>query len=262
MSPPADGDAGGPAGDSAGTPWAGRAFRENANAADDGSAPPAFVAALTAFRAGRTGPEDVVDALRAERLLIPLVAERGETGLTPEGRTVDKSQELSIVTVAAPDGRTVLPAFSSVVAMGAWDAGARPIPTPVVRIASSAVSDGTDLVVVDPGSATEFIIRRPAVWAIARGEAWSPPHRDARVRGAFLESIASELAVADVELEPGDPEARMRGPETVVRLRILQGLESHQLDAVLGRLARRWAADDRIATLVDSLTVRLEKVEG
>ena len=29
------------------------------------------------------------------------------------------------------------------------------------------------------------------------------------------------------------------------------------LDAVLTRLAQRWAADDRIAVLVDSLTVRL-----
>ena len=29
------------------------------------------------------------------------------------------------------------------------------------------------------------------------------------------------------------------------------------IDAVLSRLARRWAADDRIAVLVDSLTVKL-----
>ena len=31
------------------------------------------------------------------------------------------------------------------------------------------------------------------------------------------------------------------------------------LDAVLSRLAQRWASDDRIAVLVDSLTVKLRR---
>jgi hypothetical protein len=257
MSRPADRGDCTPAGDSAGVPWQGRAFQPNAHAGDDGTAPSAFLGAIAAFRAGETGPESVIEALRDERLLIPLVTERGDEGLSPQGHVVDKTQELSIVTVAAPDGRTVLPAFSSVTAMTVWDATARPIPTPVLRVAQAAVSEGTDLIVVDPGSETEFVIRRPAVWALAQGEAWMPPHTSVPVRTAFLESIASELAALDVELAAGDPDARMRGPETVVRLRLLQGLERHELDAVLGRLAQRWAADDRIATLVDSLTVVL-----
>jgi hypothetical protein len=37
----------------------------------------------------------------------------------------------------------------------------------------------------------------------------------------------------------------------------MDGLEKPELDAVLARLAKRWAADDRIAVLVDSLTVKL-----
>jgi hypothetical protein len=37
----------------------------------------------------------------------------------------------------------------------------------------------------------------------------------------------------------------------------MDGLEKTELDAVLARLAKRWAADDRIAVLVDSLTVKL-----
>ena len=61
----------------------------------------------------------------------------------------------------------------------------------------------------------------------------------------------------DLSVEPGDPDARLRGPELVVRLELMHGLEQAELDAVLGRLARRWAADDRIAVLVDSLTVKL-----
>lgn len=264
MSQPADADS--PSGDachtpsdSAGVPWQGRAFRENAHSDDDGSAPLDFLAAIAAFRAGEAGPDAVVDALRGARILTPLVAERGEEGLSPRGHVVDKTQELSIVTVAAPDGRTVMPVFSSVTAMSAWDAGARPIPTPAVRVAQAAVGEGTDLIVVDPGSETEFVVRRPAVWALARGEGWMPPHASPVVRQAFLESIASELAAIDVELSAGDPQARLHGPETVVRLRLLDGLDRRELDAVLGRLAQRWAADDRIATLVDSLTVKLER---
>jgi hypothetical protein len=43
----------------------------------------------------------------------------------------------------------------------------------------------------------------------------------------------------------------------VVTLELVEGLDRETLDAVLARLAQRWAGDDRIAVLVDSLTVRL-----
>jgi hypothetical protein len=42
-----------------------------------------------------------------------------------------------------------------------------------------------------------------------------------------------------------------------VVLELVDGLGRDQLDAVLARLAARWAADDRIAVLVDSLSVKL-----
>lgn len=252
----------GDAHDSAGVPWAGRRFEVNPHTADDGSAPPAFLTAHARFRDGAGDAAEVVDALRDARLLIPLVAERGESGTTADGLTVDKSQELSIVTVAAPDGRTVLPAFTDVAAMGRWDAAARPIPTPVTRIALAAVDEGTDLIVVDPGSDTEFVIRRPAVWALAQGVPWQEPVRDPAVRLAFLESISTELAVLDVHLEAGDPGARLRGRELRVRLQLVAGLTRAELDAVLGRLAQRWAVDDRIATGVDSLEVKLAGSPG
>jgi hypothetical protein len=73
------------------------------------------------------------------------------------------------------------------------------------------------------------------------------------------ESIAGELAVLDLAVEPGDPSGRLRGPELIVHLQLMQGLAQEELDAVLARLARRWAADDRVAVLVDSLTVKLHR---
>ena len=140
--------------DSAGLPWEGRSFESNPHAADDGSADPALLDALLRFRAGEGSQAEVVDAFRSARVLIPLIAEKGEEGVAPSGLAVDKTQELSIVTVAAPDGRKVQPVFSSVTAMQAWDATARPIPVEAVRAALAASSEDTDLIVLDPTSET------------------------------------------------------------------------------------------------------------
>lgn len=252
MSPDTD-----PHADSAGVPWEGRSFHANPHSGDDGSADPALLAALTAFRAGQAGQADVVDAYRSARLLIPLLAEKGDEGIGAHGLTVDKTQELSIVTVAAPDGRRVLPVFTSVEAMSRWDASARPVPAEGVRTAIAASSDQTDLIVIDPGSATEFVLRRPALWAIAQGHAWEPSFASPEVFAGLHESIGGELAVIDLAVEAGDPDARLRGPELIVRLELIHGLEQAELDAVLSRLATRWASDDRVAVLVDSLTVKL-----
>jgi hypothetical protein len=243
--------------DSAGVPWEGRRFEPNAHAADDGAADPALLAALDSFRRGEAEASAVVDAYRSARLLIPLVAEKGEDGIGPHGLRVDKTQELSIVTVAAPDGRAVLPVFTSVAALSRWDATARPVPADGVRTALAASADDTDLIVIDPGSDTEFVIRRPAVWAIAQGLPWEAAHTSPEVFLGLQASVAAELAVLDLSVDSGDPSARLRGPELVVQLELIHGLGQDELDAVLARLAKRWAADDRIAVLVDSLTVKL-----
>ncbi|MTE23168.1 SseB family protein [Microbacterium sp. ZXX196] len=245
-------------GDSAGQPWEGRAFSPNPAAGDDGSADPTLHAALTGFRDGTAREEDVVDALRAARVLVPLVAEKGEEGVAPSGLAVDKTQELSIVTVRAPDGRAVLPAFTSVDTLRAWNPEARPIPVAGTRAALAAAGDDTDLLVLDPTTPTEFVVRRPAIWAIAQEQPWAPPWRTPELVVAFEAAIASELAVHGVRVSPGDPEARLRGPETLVTLSLARGLDRAELDAVLTRLAGRWAADDRIAVLVDSMKVALE----
>lgn len=245
--------------DSAGVPWEGRSFQPNTHADDDGSADPALLAALTAFHRGDGGAAAVVDAYRTARLLIPLVAEKGEEGIAPSGLTVDKTQELSIVTVAGPDGRRVQPVFTSVQAMSRWDPKARPVPADGARTAVAAASDDTDLIVIDPGSETEFVLRRPAVWAIGQGLAWEPAHTSPEVFAGLQESIGAELAVIDLSVAPGDPGARLRGPELIVVLHLVDGLDRAELDTVLQRLARRWASDDRIAVLVDSLTVKLRR---
>jgi hypothetical protein len=246
-----------PGADSAGNPWEGRHFESNPFSGDDGAASPRLLEALGKFRDGVGSAATVVEAVGSARLLIPLIANLGELGESEAGYAIDKSQELSIVTVAGPDGRTVLPVFSSVAAMQAWNPSARPVPVDGERVAVAAAEEGTDLVVLDPTSATEFVIRRPALWAMAQGESWIPSHLDPDVFSAFADSIAPELGVLDLSVAPGDPDSRLAGPELVVRLSLARGLSQDELDAILSRLALRWAASDVIATRVDSLKVQL-----
>ena len=242
--------------DSAGVPWAGRHFEPPAST-DDGAAPARLIEAIRRFRSRELGEVEVIDALRGSRLLIPLVSRVGEVGLNNRGVLVDKTQELSIVTVSGPDGRTVLPVFSSVDTMRHWDPQARPIPADAVRIAVAAASEQTDLVILDPTSWTEFVIRRPALLALAGHERWTPSYLDARVLDAFMATVEPEPVVVAVQLAPGDPDARLAGPELVVQLSLLDGLDRDELEAVVSRLRARWEASEVIAERVDSLRVQL-----
>ena len=243
--------------DSAGQPWAGRRFEPNVNAGDDGSAPPALMAEIDRFRAGDTDVASVVRVFAQSRLLIPLVTVLGETGVNAQGRIVEKSQELSIVTVEGPDGRTVLPVFSSVAAMNAWNSEARPVPATGRRVAVSATSDGTELVVLDPTSETEFAIRRPALWAMTQEQEWTPGYLDHEVMRAFADAMADEQTVLEVTLSPGDPDARLRGPELMIHLLLADGLGKDDITELVTRLTGRWSEDEIIAQRVDSIGVAL-----
>jgi hypothetical protein len=245
--------------DSAGVPWKGRAFEHTAASDDDGSAPEKLIETLRRFRSAELGEADVVDAIRGSRLLIPLVAVLGEAGENEHGVRIDKSQELSIVTVAGPDGRNVLPVFTSVSAMAKWNPKARPVPADGIRVALAAADEGTDLVVVDPTSTTEFVIRRPALWAMAQAQSWLPSYLDEELLEEFLSSASGEDAVVAIQLAPGDPDARLAGAELLVQLSLVDGLDQVRLEALLGRLQERWSASELISTRVDSLAVKLAR---
>ena len=63
-----------------------------------------------------------------------------------------------------------------------------------------------------------------------------------------------------MQLAPGDPDARLSGPELLVQLALDAGLDRGELDAVLARLGDAWAASPVILERVDSIGVRLESV--
>ncbi|MCS3427874.1 SseB family protein [Leucobacter aridicollis] len=263
----------GGAADSAGFPWAGRTFdhHETAFADDDGATPPGLAAAVAAMRAageryrdGGAAPavieelaalrQAVLVELSKSRLLVPLLAEAGELGETPDGRIVEKTQELSIVTVASPDGRRVMPVFSSVEAMQRWNPGSRPIPVPGPQAAIAAAQEGTDLIIVDPGSVdVQFGVRRPELESMALGTPRPPAWADPDVRQAFLAGAAGEPSLRALALLPGDPVGDLTAPETEVHLLLEEGLDRDGLTELLGRLQERWARIELIAERVDSM---------
>ena len=109
--------------DSAGTPWQARELSPSGFEADDGTASPALLAALA------SAPDDtaLMEAVRAARLLVPVVAAPTEVDTTGE-HPVETSVDMAAVTLVAPDGRRALPVFSGLDSLRAWDPDARPVP--------------------------------------------------------------------------------------------------------------------------------------
>jgi len=236
---------------------------------DGGETPAALREAVDAVRANQEDPEalahsiaETLVSLSKSRVLVPLLTHAGDIGETPEGAIVDKTQELSIVTVSGPDGRQVMPAFTSVETMRQWNSEARPIPVPGPQLALAAAEEGTDLIILDPGtSEREFGVRRTQLQAVALGEPRDPAWWDDAVWAAFHRSVAEQPRVRGLELAPGDPEARLLGPEVVVTLNVELGLSRDGLANLVTELQRAWAADSTIVDRVDSLKVSIRAAD-
>lgn len=219
-------------------------------AGDDGAPDAALVAALELADAPA-----VVAALASARVFVPVVAVLGETGESSlTGLASDKSADMALVTLTAPDGRQALPVFSSAEALAGWDARARPVPVRARRAALSAVDDGCDLLVVDPGGAG-VVVPRPALWAVAKDEPWVPSPTHPAVLRAVAEVAGSvgahEPALAGASCEPG------RRAELAVVLRLRPGLDRDDLAALTTRVSELLAARPEVADLVDSLELRV-----
>ncbi len=201
-------DAGRPA-DSAGLAWEGRdlsgegidgsANPLHAFDTDDGTADPAWGPVLARLAAGEAGEPAVVDVLSRMRVfaaVVPTVAEHDEHG-------GDKEADVAIVTLKAPDGRTALPVFTNVPALTAWHPQARPVATWMPRACLSAVDEGAELVVVDPAAERTFVVRRPAVWALAQQQDWTPSYADEALAGELASVVGLVPGLERIGLAPG-----------------------------------------------------------
>ena len=268
--------------DSAGRPWQGRSFEPNPHANDDGSADPVLLAALVEFRTAHdeaiavmeaggllasgeraewADPSAVIEAVRGARLLIPMMASLGESGEGAHGQTVDKSADLAIVTVEGPDGLPAMPAFTSMAAMTAWNKDARPIPIGARKICLAAAAEQTTRVVLDPGSDTNFVLRRPLIAAIAQDLEWVSPVTDPRIGEIITNSVEGEDSVVQVGLAAADPGFLLANEELLVQIVLVPGLEREVLQATVQRITDRWEQQEYFVNAVDSVTFQLRAAQ-
>jgi hypothetical protein len=246
-------------GDSAGTPWAGRALTGTGFDADDGAADPDWLAALADAGRSPSAEADVrlVSAAAAARWLVPVVAvlDQGEDG--EHGHTVDKRTDMAVVTLTAADGRRALPVFTSVAALAAWDPTARPVPVSAARAARSAVAEGCAVAVVDLGGPTPTELRPSMLWALAHETDWRPSHTDPFVARSVANAVAGEADVVAHRLEEGEP--RGSGVLRVV-LVLSGGLPMESVQTLATRVGERLATDGELRARVDALTFVVEPV--
>ena len=106
---------------------------------DDGAADPAVTAALAAYASGEGEYVEALAALRASRLLVPVVAIAGEVGLDADGLAHDKTSDMATVLLTRPDGRRGMLAFTGTASLAAWNPEARLVPVSTLTAAQAAV---------------------------------------------------------------------------------------------------------------------------
>jgi len=242
--------------DSAGVPWAGRSFQENSFAEDNGEADPALLAALLDFNSEHSNHVDVSNKFALARVLIPLIASLGESGEGSHGHTVDKSAELSIVSVRTPDNQNALPVFTSVASMNRWNPNARPVPNNGRTVALAAVAEGNTRVVIDPGSETEFVLRRTALEAIAQGFKWELPNLNVEVIQIVDDALDRFPEVIKFTLLNGDPKAGLIGHELEVVIYLAKDVDSVRLAEIQNLFLSAISSNTRFIELVDSLGIK------
>lgn len=270
--------------DSAGQPWAGRSLSgDDAKIHnfedDDGAADAGYRAALAALAAGTGDEAAVVASLATARVFVPILARLAEEGDAMAGQDGkehhgelhgDKQADMALVTLQAPDGRTALPVFTSADALAAWHAEARPVAVYAARAALSAVAEGAELLVLDPGSAATFVVRRPAVWALARQHGWTPSYSDPAVADAVGAAAAGVPALRRVEIQPGGGVASAQagggqlpgggaGPELRMVLYLEDGLDAAAVQSLVAGLNDALARNETFAERVDSIDIKLRR---
>ena len=240
-----------PAADSVGQTWTGRVLTSTGFDGDMGAADLDLLVALD-------DPQDetfLMGAVAHARLLVPIVAAPTEVDDSAE-LIVERSTNMAVVTLTSSDGQRALPVFSSLAALSAWDATARPSPVTGSRAAQAAVSERCDVMVLDLGSGHQRVLRPSMVWALAQQRDWLPAHTDPFVAQSLSRATADEAEVIDCVGEEGDPAGA--GILRVV-LRLRPGLDSAQVQALATRVGEQIATDGEARARIDGLAFTIRQ---
>ncbi|MCE4944313.1 SseB family protein [Streptomyces albulus] len=169
---------------------------------DDGSADPALAAALAAYAADPGTEPALLTALADARLLVPVVAVLGEVETGPDGLRREKTSDMAVPTLTAPDGRRALPAFTSMETLQRWRPDARPVAVPLRQALLAAAHEQADTVVIDLAGPATYQLTGAALRALAEGRTTADPLADPAVTEALRAVLAAEPAVVLAHLTP------------------------------------------------------------
>src|SRR5690625_1523142 len=207
--------------DSAGQTWRGRdlggtGINGSSNPlhafdTDDGLEDEAWTKVSQDLLDGNADEKDVFEVLQNIRVfaaVVPTVAETTlETRTDRHGKkfTVesDKEADVSLVSLKAADGRGALPVFTSIPKLTAWHKDARPVAVWMPRACLSAVDEGNELVVIDPGAQVTYVVRRPEVYALAQQKSWTPSYEDVQIAQELSDLTDLIPGLAQLAMAPG-----------------------------------------------------------
>lgn len=171
-------------------------------AEDDGTADPVLAAALAAWQQDPSAEPELLAALTRSRLMVPIVALLGEVEVDEHGHKHEKTSDMAVPVVEAPDGRRALPAFTSLENMARWRADARPAPVAAPQAAMVAFSERADTLLIDPAGPVGYQLTGARLRAVAENRRYLPPHLDPEVHRALRELLAAVPEIAAAHLTP------------------------------------------------------------
>ncbi|GAB3188195.1 SseB family protein [Nesterenkonia suensis] len=269
----------GRAGDSAGIPWDGRDLSGDGNPlhtfdGDDGRITRQVAAARDGLLDGALDEAGFVNALRGERLFVPVIATVADQGQAHDGAPAgDKEADIALVSITSASGRSTMPAFTSVEALTAWHPEARPVAAEAERVMLAALGESAELVVVDPGAELTFVLRRPAVVALAQGAPWTPSYQCPQVASALEGIVGQCLGVTRLVMAPGkgvgtvtasgDPvSGGGSGPELSIGVVLEPGLDAVDARLALASVQASLEHLEVLAERADSVEVVLARESG
>jgi hypothetical protein len=179
----------------------------------------------------------------------PDVARVGVEPRAGRGFPSEKAAEVMLITIKGSDGRIALPAFTSLDALSRWKAEARPVPASTQRVCAGALSEGADLVVIDPAGPATVELSGAVLWALAEGRAMLPLADDLAVIGAIRDATEDMArAFSGTFLQPGADQST----DLVIQLVARAGADPAELREAAAELASRLAADPIMRSRVDS----------
>lgn len=227
-------------------------LKPNPFAGDDGRADPKLAEALE-LEEFAPRLEAIIEVLPDARVLVPVLA-HAHPGRTADGGVVshasadkDPCKAAAMLAVEAPDGRAAMPIFSSVEALMRWNSKARPVPVHTQNAAIAAVAEADGLLVLDAASERPMLLGRPAVSALATGEAWTAPWRDEELPTIVARTLAGIDGLKGLQIMPG------RNAETAIVLAVDGEASRERVTAALTEASRRLGDIEELQRRLDSL---------